>query len=115
MLPLAQCGVIHAKHLKLQVLICECYIVAEYRGGSKLLCGGGSKKPATDSRPREIFWTRQDWLDDVGFPFVRHCGFSLSWPGHRDEAAVTVRSKWCKITEVGHAENHDSLWHHKHP
>ena len=31
------------------------------------------------------------WFVDVGLPFVRHCGFSLSWPGHRDEAAV--RSK----------------------
>ena len=58
------------KHLILQVLICECYIVAESRGGSKLLCGGGSKKPATDSRPREIFWTRQDWLDGLVLVYV---------------------------------------------
>ena len=60
----------HLKHLILQVLICECFIVAEYRTGSKLLCGGGSKKPATDSRPREIFWTRQDWLDGLVLVYV---------------------------------------------
>ena len=60
----------HAKHLIVQVLTCEGYIVAEYRGGSKLLCGGGSKKPATDSRPRKIFWTPQDWLDGLVLVYV---------------------------------------------
>ena len=56
----------HLKHLILQVLICECFIVTEYRTGSKLLCGGGSKKPATDSRPREMSWT----LDGLAWVYV---------------------------------------------
>ena len=98
----------------LQVLTCECYIVAEYRGGSKLLCGGGSKKPATDSRPRKIFWTSQDWLDGLVLVYVGLLmlvsllrGTVVShYPGLVTVAKLQLDQSWCKITEVGHAENH---------
>lgn len=88
-------------------------------GGSKLLCGGGSKKPATDSRPREMFWT----LDGLAWVYVGLLMLvCLLWgtvvshyPGLVTVTKLQLDQSWCKITEVGHAENHGSLWHHKYP